>query len=688
MSRETCLKIEHNVVKTPKPALLEFLQVSIGYHAQDCVTEIGRSQAGVQFLGLATALLATMDDYRAALAIQGMIVDTAADKTLVPTVRQVQQLLASVQPRCHKAGFMTEVTGWQSLLERSSHSFMTGAQKPSEFPNTLGIQHAVNAFRQLHRIGNADISHATLRIPKGVAAWTISFVKWCLGIPPSVIFDDGTPLLEHEGSTVSVVITDGENDTDFNVTIYSTVESPCELVSPRLWDGSNNRQMGMVEIPSYGRLMWRNANFYDEGDGLAKRALNQAIPYALRQILEHLVFIDHPIVDPSDIVDTEVGSISGPEKAALESRLMPFGEDSAVCEAYSMLFGVPIPSNLRSLDEGLLISDLPLMKIYLAQIRQRCDCNRCSSKESYFCWLEVFWDNLCPILVTILGVSLFHDPETLMLWTASSDSSSLSEGDDTLKAVKLILTKGGYARSPIASLKRLALNLVGHDTSLDLDFSTFVLSCYKGQAIWPTIHQTYKCSKRGFFSLSWLPGNLLYDNETYKLIRGNKSERIPRGDDAIADLGSESVVKPRNLCPPRLRVLWSITAEEGGILQAYLGMQGFLTSFVCLQADMVERFLTKAVMVENCGHRPAAELSTPDLFAVFAGPLDPKLHKDAGNDVVRVIAVDGRNDLRYFTLQALEYRGPTSDRFVLRRAACLSCCLDACRKHGCKYLIL
>jgi hypothetical protein len=117
ISPETRLKIERDVVPTPEPAVLSFLKVTVGYLSSDCVSQLGKSLAGVQFLALATALLTTMDHFSTASTIQAMVVDTAADKVLVPTVRQIKDLLESIEPKCLRSSFANDVAGWQIMLD-------------------------------------------------------------------------------------------------------------------------------------------------------------------------------------------------------------------------------------------------------------------------------------------------------------------------------------------------------------------------------------------------------------------------------------------------------------------------------------------------------------------------------------------------------------------------------------------
>lgn len=112
ISPDTISKVEHTVLPTPKPAVLSFLHSTVGYSTNDCATQLGKNTAGLQFLALATALITTVGSSKSGIIIQEMLASTAKDKALLPTVRQVRDLLSSLEPRCYRAGIADDVVGW------------------------------------------------------------------------------------------------------------------------------------------------------------------------------------------------------------------------------------------------------------------------------------------------------------------------------------------------------------------------------------------------------------------------------------------------------------------------------------------------------------------------------------------------------------------------------------------------
>jgi hypothetical protein len=366
MSPDTCRKIERSVVPTPEPAVLGFLQATIGYAANDSTSQLGQSIAGVQFLGLASALVTTMGVFKSASALQVMLQTSAADKTMVPTGRHVGDLLERIEPRCHKAGFSDEVAGWHLLLNHSGYECFRQLSRSGgtwTFPRTDGIVSLVDAFRQLRRVGNADITKVVVRTT-ACAPWTAAFTKWCLGLPPCILFDDGTAIIEQAGSEVSIILQKEDDYGQFSVTVYSSVETPSELVQTR----SDQRLVGMVRLETYGLLLREHYGF---GNGQAAKAASQALPYALRQVLQGLTFSGQGISDqhgldftPSTPFQDTNQSISSDEDMLANKKLSPFSDEIVIGRMCSLLFSRSEPSKFRSLDSGVLVADLPLVPLF------------------------------------------------------------------------------------------------------------------------------------------------------------------------------------------------------------------------------------------------------------------------------------------------------------------------------------
>jgi hypothetical protein len=119
ISQQTCRKMETDVVPTPAPATIQFLKATVGYSAEDCATHFSKSQAGIQFLGLVAAMVTTMGEFVGGAALHEMLMSSAADKTLLPTTRQLKDMLASLKHRCQLSGFANHVLGWEVFFGKA-----------------------------------------------------------------------------------------------------------------------------------------------------------------------------------------------------------------------------------------------------------------------------------------------------------------------------------------------------------------------------------------------------------------------------------------------------------------------------------------------------------------------------------------------------------------------------------------
>lgn len=110
--QETSKKIEDLIVRVSGPTVIRFLSAQVGYSAHDSTTQLSRSLAGVQFLALAAALVSSVDMYEGADAISMMLATSAADKTLLPTARQLKDLMAVTEHRLNRSGFTDICVGY------------------------------------------------------------------------------------------------------------------------------------------------------------------------------------------------------------------------------------------------------------------------------------------------------------------------------------------------------------------------------------------------------------------------------------------------------------------------------------------------------------------------------------------------------------------------------------------------
>ena len=687
ISPETCRTIETSVLPTPSPVTIQFLKAVVGYSALDCATQFGKSQAGVQFLGLASAMVTTMGCYHSSLALHEMLKSSAEDKTLLPSARQLKDLLESLEHRCQLSSFADNVLGWSIFLGRAFREVEGYPGWFIDHPSDKAIGSIVEAFRQLSRVGQSTVKTATITADFRVVPWLVAFTKWCIGIPPIVLLECGTSVLDQPDSSVIVVALPRRKSGEIEVRIQHTIPSLEQLLVSQ---NSSHFMNGMVTIPSYGQWMLEQFDFYA---GVNSRVLDQALPHALKQVISLLRFC------PVDgFVYERPGEADGIRHPSLSQystvRFIPFQDDHAITKTASLLLNRKFTMESKQPDE-LLIDDLSLVKLHFEALERSCICEKCAQlrcleKSSTFCQCkrDSFLENLAAIIARILTISLFYFPESLRVLLLM-----YLETGPLVCSIQDILSTGKPVYLEFNVLLEATLALVGHDYK-ELAAAgiaapresniveNWVASSLKGQAVFPTVFETFQIQKRGYFALSWLPGILRYDETIYSRVRSGYRPDLPETDPIIEQ--GKTVTRPCNLAPS-IRPIWDVEVEDG-FLTARLALQDTSTSGIVRQSrrspGTLFHNLTRSLMLESCPHDSTACLDAQDRRAVYTGPMKPYSIKESS--IFNVVAVDGVNDLQMFAMTS-DLRGC---RAVVRRNACLKCSLDVCRLANAPNLVL
>ncbi|KEZ45149.1 Uncharacterized protein SAPIO_CDS2594 [Scedosporium apiospermum] len=534
MCHETCRKIETSVLPTDKPAPIQFLlQGVVGYSRDDCATQLGTTASGVQFLGLAAALVTTMGAFESATALSLMLRNTTADKSLLPTTKQLRDLLSVLDARLSRARFTDSILGWHSYLYK--HPDVDDAsrkvlQRASSYPSAEATEKLVYAFRQLHRIGDSSVSKVVIHVTSS-SPWVIAFTRWCLGAPPSVYLQDGTPILEQPDLSVDIIINTGhsENGETFSVTIYHDIGDPEELIV----EGSGKPWAGMTTIGNYGQWMLKE---YNLDQVQAFRALQQCLPYAAKEYLDRCRFTASKTSQETITMNPRQRDA----KVVKTYRTVPFGSDSSVAEMISRMLGVEKDGaslELEKLTPGTRITDLPLVKLHLKSLKDNCLCQACARTTSslldmvtgrgpMWCLRDQFLYDAALFLSDALALSLFHLSDNLLI---RIENGRDRRRDDYHATVFSVFTRQtvGYGSSgsglikpcKIECLLAWALTLIGHDVGTEVSTTRWAMSCFKGQAVYPTIFDTRRVKRRGYLALSWLPGLLQFQSEKYEVVK-------------------------------------------------------------------------------------------------------------------------------------------------------------------------
>ncbi|KAL8407189.1 hypothetical protein RB596_009715 [Gaeumannomyces avenae] len=652
MSDETMSKIETSVVPTPPSIPIRFLQAKIGFSKHDSAVQLGKSKAGVRFLGLAAALITTMEPMAAAKTLDLMLSNSAADSTQLPTLRQLRDLLLALEPRCQTAGFADSVHGWGLLvaLDRSRRADITQNCYPS--PDCLEL--VVDSFRQIGRIGDAKITGVTIMTTR-CGPWLVAFTKWCLGAPPSVYLEDGTRIIEQPQSLVEIFLTneDPGRGAQFTVKVHHSLGGLSELVLPE----ASLPCLGMVSIDVFGQWL---LDKFDKGIDAYRQALMAALPYAICQAL------------PDVGVNPCTESI---EDAQLASQLSisPFPERRAVERAMNLLLGLSNATKLSDFDEHLVPRDIPAVRSFLDEW---CRCKVCQPSQKatmgISCKFEDISAPLDYIASWVLVVSLFRWPEDLRL---------------DIGQLKFIRNSPPDSAGSPAKILKCALELVGHLGDKVPD--GYVASAVRGQVVYPTIFETSQIRKHGFLSLDHYRGKLMHKNDEYSSVMGHGQfvDDHEYYDSDSTGLG-RPVDRPCNLFVDR-RVSWAVAVVADSKLSVTMistnaGKDIDSTNLrlsrnpvaVLMKADRI-------FMVENCGHDPSSPLTNPPSHQwQYTGVTG---HRASANEGFgrRVVAIDGASDLRMFALACWGHK-----RVLIRERSCLSCCVEAAERLDVRVIIL
>ncbi|XWW96067.1 hypothetical protein V2A60_004037 [Cordyceps javanica] len=675
MCPETCRKLEKTVVPTPPHAVLKFIRGTVGYSANDCATYFGSSQAGLQFLGLATALGASMDTFRCTKLIHHMLDNSTGDKSMVPTLMQVEDLMESLVPRCRLSSFGDELVGWHCLLSKLVHQHDKKLDKYMAShrgaPSADSLKGVVDAFRELYRIGDSGAVRAVFTV-SNLAPWLTTFTKWCLGSPPSIYLQDGTPILETADSNVRIHILNPEDeryiDVPLKATVIYAIGSPKDLATLK----SSNEWVGMVKVRTYFQWLLRELNV-DQGDALT--AVRSAIGSAVKIAAANLSFVSFLECHYRDQKE-------GTSKHFQHLKMQPMLEPSHVL---ALVFGES--ESTRSDSSPVSILHIREVREYLKYDVQENGLLRILFKKEGHSNSEVetFLWALAEITASVLALSLFHHPDLLGVVTYRRRHWNADTGY-LIKNVFRVLKTESKAQCDVRDLLTDAMIVIGHYQGRGtFDSRSVVMSSFGGQTVYFDFLEKNVIGKRGFMSLSWQPGVIWYDKEQYDIVHNTRSEAMLLGNDTPR----LPVTQPLNLLK-RKTVKWMVEKEgrRRGIrlsLSLIDRQEHFIggeekSSPEEAQLDSALDTLATSLIIERCPHDKDSNVEEGK--AKGCGYWIPGNELTEGVDI-HIAAVDGSDYLRRYSYASIEGKGA-----VFRGEACLSCCIELCRRAGLSFVIL
>ena len=356
----------------------------------------------------------------------------------------------------------------------------------------------MDGLRQIARIGDEETTHIEIR-SNFCSPWVIAFIKWCLGVTPSIFLEDGTSLLESPHSKISIIASPADSTSDsFQILITGAVQNLTDLISfPNV---RMNYAPQMVSIDIFGKKTLYSKDLDTE---VAYRAVCQAVPYCVHKVLQNLKF--GQISDGSYPQDTQQPN----------THLNPFPRVKTIMSMASRILDQSTTAVSRVLEMGMIITDLPVVKLHCEQLCQECACHKCGAtgsrqtNESSFqrCHPADFLRQLASITAEIMALSLFDDSESLLILTNPSTSMQPSSGEPYFKTsfekqIHPIFVSDSQQYCDIDVLFCFTMGFVGPGPiPLDSGGTACVASGSRGQVVYPRIYETCQVDRNGCLRL-------------------------------------------------------------------------------------------------------------------------------------------------------------------------------------------
>lgn len=674
---ETSRKMETLVIKVPQPLFLNFVKSSIGFQ-DDSATQLCQSLAGTQFLGLVAPLIATMGPFEAGSCLEQMLRVSAADRTLMPTARQLRDLLTILEPKLARSGFGDGLIGWSIFLSKScpvDPAYRGALEDWRSRPSNDGLSRVVDCFRQISRIG--DAATITFRAD-GSIPWLAAFTKWCLGIPPSIFLEDGTSILSQPKSQVTIIVRQANDvqTSKLKISIYRKINGPAELIVSDIVSSAWTRMM--VKMETFGQLHLLKNQMLDES---STRLMTQVLPYALKQVVALSRLSpggkDHPIPDFARDC---------------------FAIEQAISETLSRMLSLTEQLALPTLkDGGIFLTDLPRVKIHMRELKQSCGCLGCDPAGSLVhsaesCTVRKWQTHFTAIVMDILALSLFENSESLLVFAGTLPHVS----SDFQDKVKVSLWQAKRTSFKVRDVLSRSLALVGHTGSInDVDLERWIMSCCKGQAVYPRLFESREICDSGNLTLSWASGSLRHNNEDYSRVISPGSEDNPMFD----------TPKP----PSGFDIIWQVAPEEGFLamnLALVAAKDSVLRGALVFDRTgppfQILNNVAETLFLESCGHSEDNGLLEPDPLCLYIDTIslfssksfESKSFESKWRSIVPtsgsvIVITTGGDPRQKMAAQALLWTMDKEGDYsrVMIGHACMQCGLDVCRKYEIRCLI-
>lgn len=687
MCQNTRKKIELSLQQTSEITFVTFLKAQVGFASDTSIDMLSKSLAGVNFLALTTALISSTDIFEVATALEKMIEASASDKTILPTAYQLKALVEKIEPRLACVGFTNEILGWSNWWKQTVGPDVT--REACLCPE--GMQLIVDAFRSLARVG--DTQFITI-YGTSCGPWLTAFTKWCLGIPPQIQAADGEILLDSPTSRVILQCSHEDLGRKVKVELSNIANKLLNVFETKTWERHNSGWVGvcgMISASMHGQQLLRKAGL--EG-GLGNRALLQALPPALK-------LVKSAIVHTSEIgeVDHAIAAVlfGGSDNPGPLPSLIgcAFPCDRKIAETMATYLSLEEAVDLKTLSQGILITDLPVVRMWLEELKKECPRHTYKS-EFISCSCKVdFLSVLSKIIANILCLSLLNESiESIFLYYETVQARYLGSMELGLQeAARCIISERGKLFSiPVESILYHTLDLLGHDVVYYLSRRDWVMSSCHGQTVYPKVFESNIIRKTGILELFCIPGELSLKGkeQCFQLVRGRPElpfRRMENLDTSFPPTRSLNLYSDVDLH-------WLVSTQDEHI-SANLSW----TKTECRTNPFgVLCGLCAAIFADSCSHSADHLIDNVPMECYFDSLLNVSKNRDEEKkDKVRIVPTRGNDGLRIlaiaFDANLWEGAGPRftpknpRSRLVIVNKACLGCALKICHLAGSNTII-
>lgn len=684
MSQESCHKAYLLCSRSHESTVVSFLKAKIGYSEGDCGWQLSRTHAGLRYLGL-VACLSTLGSWNAALILHGLIVSTAADKTLVPTVQHLKQLVVALESRLAKSGFSESVLGWSPILSKEMEgqvdaeniALTTDQRSATSPPPTNAIVGLTQAMSCLNRLGE-EVRKIEITTTGDHAAWFVAFVKWSLGAPPTIVSYNGRTLVEADSQVIIRLIKSTRKPQSVRVDLHDYTGKIQNLVNTV---SSNNVFKGLVGVGAYGQSKMRRR--FGNADDLRHRACVQALPYACLQVRQCLIVRR----------EWSYGSSLGREEQRIPDSIALKGQVFSSIDHMERLLqdylGHEVQKTqppLTQLRDGTLITDLPLMSLIKSQITQDCPCSSCQNTARnavVSCKFKHFLHSISYCVADVLTLSLLDpiDPNGVQVYFGSDPSGPFDK-----HVYSIISGEGQMQGCSISDIIEYTVAILGHEVS---NKHAWIMSSRFDQTVYPKFFSTQALNSEGILALECVPGSLMWKNERYANVVVSPAYQHWSREDEDSDAESETesmlqdqsagvegeAITPKDSYPGH-KLQWQLANKENNLEVAVL--QPKFPTFPGRNPRYALESAVESLYVD-CNHDRSASFTPRNDEIRIAHPLNPSL-PFRGPERVNIVQCDKNEPTRFF---ALAYGQPG----VIRMNSCVECCVKHCHLAEARFVL-